>query len=64
MEFDWVTFGLQAVNVLVLLAILRHFLFRPIVAIIAKRQQETEAAMDKAEALWIAAVDTLEGLEK
>lgn len=48
MEFDWVTFGFQAVNVLVLLAILRHFLFRPIVAIIAKRQQATEAAMDKA----------------
>lgn len=48
MEFDWVTFGLQAVNVLVLLAILRHFLFRPIVAIIARRQQETVAAIDKA----------------
>ncbi|WP_299810514.1 hypothetical protein [uncultured Roseibium sp.] len=49
MQFDWITFGLQIVNVLVLLAILRHFLFRPVAGIIARRQAETRAAMDAAE---------------
>ena len=50
MQFDWVTFALQIVNVLVLLAILRHFLFRPVAAIIAQRQSEIVAAKDAAEA--------------
>ncbi|MHC0053934.1 F0F1 ATP synthase subunit B family protein [Actibacterium sp. D379-3] len=50
MTFDWVTFGLQLVNVLVLLAILRHFLFRPVAGIIAKRQAATRAALADAEA--------------
>lgn len=48
MTFDWTTFALQLVNVLVLLAILRHFLFRPVAAIIAKRRAETQAALDAA----------------
>jgi F-type H+-transporting ATPase subunit b len=50
MKFDWVTFGLQLVNVLVLLAILRHFLFRPVADIIARRQSEIAAAKDAADA--------------
>ncbi|WP_323772329.1 ATPase [Antarctobacter sp.] len=50
MQFDWLTFILQIVNVLVLLAILRHFLFRPVADIIAKRQAEIVAAKDAADA--------------
>lgn len=50
MQFDWVTFGLQIVNVLVLLAILRHFLFRPVADIVARRQAEIVAAKDAADA--------------
>ena len=50
MTFDWVTFAFQLVNVLVLLAILRRFLFRPVADIIAKRRAETEAALAQAEA--------------
>lgn len=50
MSFDWVTFGFQLVNVLVLLAILQHFLFRPVADIIAKRQAETQEALRRAEA--------------
>lgn len=50
MTFDWTTFALQVVNVLVLLAILKHFLFRPIADIIAKRRDETQAALDAAAA--------------
>jgi len=55
MQFDWITFGLQIVNVLVLLAILRHFLFRPVTDIIARRQAEIVAAQDAAEAAKAAA---------
>ncbi|MBP0485071.1 ATPase [Sagittula salina] len=48
MTFDFTTFALQLVNVLVLLAILRHFLFRPVADIIARRKAQTEAALDAA----------------
>ena len=48
MKFDWLTFGFQLVNILVLLAILRHFLFRPLMRLIAERQTQTQAAMDAA----------------
>jgi F-type H+-transporting ATPase subunit b len=49
MSFDWVTFGFQTVNVLLLLAILRYFLFRPVADIIAHRQAETNAALTASE---------------
>ena len=49
MSFDWVTFGFQIVNVLLLLAILRYFLFRPVANVIARRQAETDAALEAAE---------------
>ncbi|MCP1335068.1 F0F1 ATP synthase subunit B family protein [Futiania mangrovi] len=49
MTFDWVTFAFQIVNFLVLLAILRYFLFRPVADMIAARKAETAAAMAKAE---------------
>ena len=48
MKFDWLTFGFQLVNILVLLAILRHFLFRPLMRLIAERQTQTQVAMDAA----------------
>lgn len=50
MSFDWTTFALQLVNVLILLAILRHFLFRPVAAIIEKRRVDTQTALDAATA--------------
>jgi F-type H+-transporting ATPase subunit b len=40
MHIDWWTLALQTVNVLVLVWILGRFLFRPTMAIVAKRQQE------------------------
>jgi F-type H+-transporting ATPase subunit b len=55
MNFDWTTFAFQIVNVVVLLAILKHFLFRPVAAIIKARQDETDAAMARAEATRAAA---------
>ena len=48
MTFDWTTFALQLINAVILLLILRHFLFRPIANIIAKRQSETQAVLDDA----------------
>jgi F-type H+-transporting ATPase subunit b len=50
MSFDWATFGFQIANVLLLLAILHHFLFKPIADIVARRQAETERALDAAQA--------------
>jgi F-type H+-transporting ATPase subunit b len=50
MDFDWATFAFQLVNVLVLLAILRRFLFRPIAQIVADRQAETDRAHARAAA--------------
>lgn len=48
MTFDWTTFALQLLNVIVLLAILRHYLFKPVAAIIAARQAAAEQALDAA----------------
>ena len=42
MHFDWSTLVLQTVNVLVLLWLLRRFLFRPVVAIIAARKDAAD----------------------
>jgi F-type H+-transporting ATPase subunit b len=42
MHFDWSTLVLQTINVLVLLWLLRRFLFRPVVAIIAARKDAAD----------------------
>ncbi len=48
MNFDWTSFAFQLVNVLILLAILRHFLFRPVADVIARRQAATDATLKAA----------------
>lgn len=50
MTIDWWTLGLQIVNVLVLVWILAHFLFRPVARIIDDRQKAAHAALDEAQA--------------
>lgn len=55
MTIDWWTLGLQTVNVLVLLWILRRFLFRPVAAIVAARQAEAARILDDAAAARTAA---------
>jgi len=55
MHIDWWTLALQTVNVLVLIWILARFFFRPVVNIVAKRQEEAnrvlaEAAADRRQA--------------
>lgn len=50
MHFDWSTLSLQTINILVLLWLLRRFLFRPVVAIIAERKGAAEKLLDDAAA--------------
>jgi F-type H+-transporting ATPase subunit b len=56
MKFSWWTFALQAVNFVVLVWLLRRFLFKPVTAIVARRKEElargmAEAAAEKQAAL-------------
>ena len=45
MEFDWTTFTLEIVNFLILVWILKRFLYHPILGIIAKRRAGIEKAL-------------------
>ncbi|MGB3549056.1 MAG: hypothetical protein WA993_00075, partial [Candidatus Binatus sp.] len=56
MNFSWWSFALQAANFLILVWLLRRFLFKPVSAIVARRKQEiargmAEAAAEKQKAL-------------
>jgi F-type H+-transporting ATPase subunit b len=56
MNFSWWTFALQAVNFLILIWLLRRFLFKPVAAIVARRKEEiargmTEVSGEKQKAL-------------
>lgn len=48
MSFDWWTLALQTINLLVLLWILSHFLFKPVSEILEKRQAAATDALDHA----------------
>jgi F-type H+-transporting ATPase subunit b len=50
-SFDWTTFTLEVLNVLVLVWLLKRFLYRPVLAVIEKRRAEGEKVMVAAEAL-------------
>src|SRR5271165_2650709 len=49
MRIDWWTLGLQTVNVLILVAILARFLFRPVIAIMQDRQAAAAKVLADAE---------------
>ena len=55
MRFDWATLALQSVNLLVLIWILRRFLFRPVADIVAKRRAEAIRLLDDAKARQVEA---------
>lgn len=42
MQFDWTTFVLEILNFLVLMWILRHFLYRPVLALLDARRQHIQ----------------------
>jgi len=50
MHIDWWTLALQTINAVVLIWILSRFLFRPVAAMIAKRQSEARRLLDEAAA--------------
>ena len=49
MTIDWWTLGLETLNVVILVWLLAHFLFRPVRRIIAERQKVVSAALEEAE---------------
>ena len=51
MSFDWSTFLLEVLNFLVLVWLLQHFLYRPVLAVIERRRSESEKITDAAQAL-------------
>jgi F-type H+-transporting ATPase subunit b len=55
MQIDWWTLGLQTVNALVLIWLLAHFLFRPVVDAIAARQRAAGQLLAVAQAAKAAA---------
>ena len=51
MDFDWTTFALEAVNFLILVWILKHFFYRPVLAVIETRRAENEKNLVQADTL-------------
>jgi F-type H+-transporting ATPase subunit b len=51
MDFDWTTFALEAVNFLILVWILKHFFYRPVLAVIETRRAENEKKLVQADSL-------------
>lgn len=45
MEIDWTTFALEIVNFVVLVWLLKRFLYRPVCAVLARRQAEVERSL-------------------
>ncbi len=51
MNFDWSTFVLEVLNFLVLVWLLQHFLYRPVLAVVEQRRREGEKIAASAQAL-------------
>ena len=51
MELSWSTFVLEIVNFLILVWILKHFFYKPVLGVIAKRRAEIDDSLNSAEAL-------------
>ena len=51
MELSWTTFVLEIINFLVLVWILKRFLYKPVLKVIARRQAGIEKRLSDAEAL-------------
>ena len=49
MSFDWTTFALEVLNFFVLVWILKHFFYRPVLAVLDERQARLSAERQQAE---------------
>lgn len=50
LELNWITFVFEIINFLVLVWILKHFLYRPVLDVIARRRAEVDKTLANAEA--------------
>lgn len=64
MNFDWTTFFLEFVNFFILLWILRHFLYRPILQVMQNRRSQIDAQMQDAELARQQALATQQACEQ
>lgn len=55
MSFDWSTFTLEIVNFLVLVWLLKRFLYRPVMSMVERRRQEVQKTLRDADAARSAA---------
>lgn len=51
MKLDWSTFILEIINFLILMWILKRFLYRPIINMIARRREDVETTLREAQSL-------------
>ena len=51
MQLDWTTFLLQVINFLVLVWLLKRFLYRPVMEVIARRQAGIDKTVEDARAV-------------
>jgi len=62
--FDWFTFFAQLINFLILVALLKHFLFRRIVTAMDERQKRIRLHLEEAESKEKAAQEELQQLQQ
>jgi F-type H+-transporting ATPase subunit b len=60
MLIDWFTVAAQIINFLILILLLRHFLYRPVIRAMAEREAKIAAQLDEASALKQQAVEEAE----
>lgn len=64
MQIDWFTFAAQAVNFLVLVALLQRLLYRPLVSAMERRQEEIDRRLEEGAGMEREARDRAEALER
>lgn len=57
MEFNWTTFALEILNFLVLLWILKRFLYQPVKHVLAQRKAAIDASLEQARSMQATAED-------
>lgn len=53
MELNWSTFILEIINFLILVWLLKHFFYKPVMDIITRRKQTIQDSLDKADAVRV-----------
>jgi F-type H+-transporting ATPase subunit b len=64
MTIDWWTFGIQTVNVAILVWLLQRFFWRPVAAMIEQRRDATRRTMTDADAAKVKAIADLAEIEQ